>query len=150
MSKCECLYLQDLGCCRRDVGGETNSLCGVWRPSSGREPNMQRVSSQQGSSQRPDGFLTLYRNTIRPAGPEGGGGGRVDGRVPAVVLQPWGLKIEPFFWGFTCSWTPKASGRHAWWFVHTRGGDRVNLRCLEGQKENVHLFKKELYRVALS
>lgn len=45
---------------------------------------MQRVSSQQGSSERPDGFLTLYKNTIRPAGGGGGGGGPI---VSVLLLQ---------------------------------------------------------------
>lgn len=48
--------------------GWTNGLCVVLRPGPGRQPSMQCVSSQPGSSQRPDSFLTLYRNTIRPTG----------------------------------------------------------------------------------
>lgn len=68
----------------------------VLRLGPGREPSMQCVSSQQGSSQRPDSFLTLYRNTIRLVewGWGGGGGGCwLNGHVVSVVLQWFNLKI---------------------------------------------------------
>lgn len=81
--------------------GWRNGQCCILRLGHGREPSMQCVSSQQGSSK---GRTVSWLCIATQSGLRGEeGGGRGDGQIPAVLLQWFDLKIVKLCYVFTAS-----------------------------------------------